>query len=405
MIAESGPFSRRAVTWIAAVCTVSLLGGAVLGALGDDIAAPRSHGSDGFSYSALGHAGFREVLSHLGVPVVLSRHASGRRAAAGGVLLVAEPNSRDGLKTMIETARSTLLVLPKWRSEPHEFAPGWIRIVTPVPETEVNDVLADAGVVARLARPRSVEGGWTGAPGGGPVLQFPQLLEGEGLEALIRCREGILLAEVPHPLGEGRRLRILSDPDLLANHGLGRGDNAAIVVAAIEDLRGGSGTVFIDETLHGFARTPSFWRESLSFPLALVTMHALLLAGLVVLAGGARFGAAAHVEAAPGKAFLVENTARLLALGGHSSAVLVRYWRDSLRAVAETLRAPGSPGSTVCLDALDRASRSRGLVDGARSLDAKVLEAARGKRRDGGRTLLRAAAEVRSWREEMTRGH
>ena len=41
----------------------------------------------------------------------------------------------------------------------------------------------------------------------------------------------------------------------------------------------GSGAVFLDETLHGFARAPSFWRETLSFPLGLVTIHALLLAG------------------------------------------------------------------------------------------------------------------------------
>ena len=378
----------------------------IAGAFGDDIGTPTSSGSDGFSCSGLGHAAYREVLQRLGVPVVLSRHSSGRRASAGGVLVVAEPASTEGLAEMIGAAGSTLLVLPKWKGVPHEFADGWVQAVRPVSEGEIKDVLAAAGIRATLVRPDTAQG-WEGATDAAPTLLFPQLLEGDGLVPLLRCREGILLAEFPHPRGDGKRLRVLSDPDVLANHGLGRGDNAAIAVAAVEELREGSGAVFLDETLHGFARAPSFWRETLSFPLGLVTIHALLLAGLVVLAGAARFGAPGTAPAVlePGKRFLVDNTAGLLALGGHSSAVLVRYWRDALRIVAETLRLPGSPNSPASLDAMDRVARSRGVKEDARSLEARVLEAAREGGRDRGRVLLRAAVAVRAWREEMTRGH
>lgn len=403
---EPPPFSPRATRWVVGVCTGSILLGALLGALGEDISSRSSNGSNGFSPSALGQEGFRLLLGRLGIPVISSRDSSGRKASAGGVLLVAEPEVLEGLHEMLAASRASLLVLPKWRGRPHPAEPRWVVEVTPVPESRVEAVLHEAGVKAYLLRIPGAGTGWKGAPGPPPTIRFAQLLSGNGLTPLIQCDEGVLLAEAPHPGGGAKRLLVLSDPDILANHGLGKGGNAELAVAIEESLRRGKGAVVMDETIHGFTRETGLWREMLRFPLALSVVHALLLAGLLVLGGGARFGA--PLPAAPvieaGKRVLVENTADLLLAGGHSRDVLVRYWRASYRDVAETVHAPGTPGSSESVAFLDRLSEARGLGRRASELGGRVRSAVEAPSQ-GGRLLVETSADIHAWRKEMTRGH
>ncbi len=109
-------------------------------------------------------------------------------------------------------------------------------------------------------------------------------------------------------------LYVLADPEALGNAGLHRGRNAYFLLAVLDHIRTDDGGIVFDETLHGHEVVPSLWRELLSFPLVLVSLHVLLLLAVVVWAAMNRFGAPRSVPPAlePGTHFLVENTARLL---------------------------------------------------------------------------------------------
>ena len=74
-------FKSRSVVWIVALSGLSLLVGILLTVFRDDLAQFQSHDADTYSYSAIGHHGFAAFLRQLGVPVIVSRHHSGLKAA------------------------------------------------------------------------------------------------------------------------------------------------------------------------------------------------------------------------------------------------------------------------------------------------------------------------------------
>ena len=402
------PFARRTVVWLVGLSLLSMAAGILFSVFGGELGSRPSWGPSSFSPSARGHSAFAEVLRRLGLPLLVSRDASGRRASAGGVLVVAEPSSTEGLRAMIAESRAALLVLPKWTGSTHFAREDWVEEVETLPPETPGGVARELFPAARLRLVAGGGTGWESDFGAVPRLRAAQLMDeaGGGFRSLVRCAEGVLLAEVPHPGGEERRLLLLSDPDVLANHGLGSGENAVLAVAVLEDLRGGRGAVIIDETLHGFRRSSSLWRELLGFPLALVSLHGLFAAGLLAWAAGVRFGAPLPESPAlaAGKAFLVDNTARLLQAGGHSAHVLVLYHRFVRVAVAEALAAPGSPGSAESVARLDAVAGARGASLTATALAERVKEATAARGKGAAREILRAAGEVHRWRKEMTRG-
>jgi hypothetical protein len=58
--------------------------------------------------------------------------------------------------------------------------------------------------------------------------------------------------------GEGR-IVILSDPYVVANNGIGRGDNLHLAMNLLTELRGEGGRILIDETHHGFGESHNQW--------------------------------------------------------------------------------------------------------------------------------------------------
>ena len=88
-----------------------------------------------------------------------------------------------------------------------------------------------------------------------PDLEAPiQLMHGDRLQPLIGDADGMLLGELTD---RNRKIWVLSDPDVISNHGLARAGNAALAVAMIKRLRSGSGSVVFDETVHGFISEPA----------------------------------------------------------------------------------------------------------------------------------------------------
>ncbi len=213
----------------------------------------------------------------------------------------------------------------------------------------------------------------------------------------------------PRPAAAGRRLLgrvkrdrgtvdVLSDPDVLDNHGLRSADNARFAVELIDGLRDG-GPVVIDETMHGYAQNPSLLHAVFEFPLVLATLQVLVCAILVVWAAMVRFGprTAAPPPIAPGKDFLIRNTAALLHYGGHHAHALRRYLALTVAAVRHALHAPAlAPGAMTAW--LERVRGVRGGKISLVELERAVETAA------SPGEVVELADQVFRWRMEMTHG-
>jgi hypothetical protein len=402
----AAPFARREAGWLAALAAVSLVASGALAAFADVLDVPSS-AADSFSRSALGHHAFVELLGALGRPVVVSRSRTADKAP-GATVVIAEPllgpaeldeRSRELLRGMLAAADRVLLVLPKRVGFSDRLRPRWIGGALPVPEQLAQEVLAAAGLDARVVRPQGSAGGWRGElpP---PDVAEPQLVASASLAPLVSTGEGMLVGE---RLEGGRRLVVLADPDVLETHGLGRGRNAELAVALLDRLDPGGGAVVVDETLHGHELQPSIARELLRWPLVLATLQAALALALLAWAALARFGRPrpAPPPLGPGKEVLVENAAELLRHGGHVAPCVAAYWRSAKEQIARALRPPGERSADL--------EASFAAVAAARGRTARVAELERrvaslAGRRRAEEEALRTALDIHAFREEMTDG-
>jgi len=397
------PFRRRTVVVLVVVTGLSFLATLLWGIFGPELVPGRSSQSDSFSRSALGHRAFVELLRELELPTVVSRFNSGRRARQSALLIVAEPwvdseQRRRMLRNMVSDAHRAMLVLPKWRGVESRSDAAFIESAELLPANAVEDVLeaidADASIVRMPAGERLT---WQSLEIGGatPSIASPQLLRGPSVTAIVRCEAGTLLGLLRTSHGD---MYVLSDPDLLSNHGLHRPGNARTTMGIVDLARGGKDAVVVDETLHGFGKEPSLFRSLFEFPLGLATIQALLAAAVLLWAAMGRFGAP-HPAAPPieaGKQALIGNIAALLALGGHSMHALRRYFEVAVAEVRARLHVPAGLKAAQADEWLDRGRTTVRLSD----LREIVKEEGRGDRR----RVLVIALRIHRWREEMIGG-
>ena len=385
-------FSRRAVLVLVAVGVASLLIGVFTGSLSgggaEDEVVP-----DGYGLSAIGHRAFLELLRERDVPLIARRDPAGP-TGDDTVLLLLEPDPRSDaewrrLERLVRESARVLLVLPKWIGTGGGEGPGWVEEVELRARADVERVLELAARPAALYRGPS--GDWNGVLSRAPSLGRPQLVEPPPDAAVLALgSEGALVLE----RREGNRhLLVLSDPDVIANHGLGRGANAELAVALVEHLRDGDTPVVVDESLHGHVRPLSITSELLRFPLVLLLLQLVVVTAGLLWAGVWRFGppSADGPELAPGKQVLVENTASLLVHGGHADHLLARYGAQCRARVATAYHLPAD------------------LTDGERRERLAALGPGRAPPPEPDGTpdaygLLEAAGRVHRWREEMLHG-
>jgi hypothetical protein len=397
--------------WLAGVGASSLaLAVAFLIAGAPESAEVDSAGADAYSRSALGYRGLVGLLRREGVPVMVSRYDSSRRAGRSAVLVVAEPhleNARSDrarrLTQMLGLTQTALLVLPKWTGREDPERPGWIAEARPVPTAAVAHVLSAASVPATATRhagagPESCAGlarslTWT----------QPQLLTptSDVLEPVVTCEGGVLLGRVKT---SKLQLFVLSDPDLLANHGLAKGENEGAALEVVEVVRARKKALVIDETLHGHERIPSLWRELFAFPLLPAVLQAGLALLALVLSGLGRFGAPVKAELAlaPGKSVLIENTAFLLRSAGYDAHTLGRYFDAAVAEVAHALHAPPGAKTRELSEFLQGAARRRRVSVDLRTLEAQIERLKRQPLAPA--AVVAAARRVYRFKEEMLRG-
>jgi hypothetical protein len=410
-----GGFSRRALGWIVGGTVASFLAFVLLGVYGKDLDRRPTPQANTFSYSALGHHGLASFLVSMGLGV-LPRQAPAGGVGPGRPLILAEPDGRDPerLKALREEARDRgarlVLVLPKWSPGPaRKDRPDWLDRVSLMPGREVERVVRELGdeglrkvTVERLDEPLRCTAAWGSSTAGMRIDVAPQLLApSPELDPVVSCSGGYLIARRAGAAGPATYL--ISDPDLLNNQGLGQDGNAEAVYRFLTHDLAATSVVF-DETIHGFNRVPGLLAEALRFPMVLAVLQSVLLLGVVLWAGMGRFGkplpAAAGIEA--GKEVLIDNTAKLLASGGHAADSLLLYFRQTTRAVAAHYFLPPD------LPESERLARLQRLTDGHRqelnlaALERGIQRLPAGRR--GEEQAARLAGRLHEWRGQMTGG-
>ncbi len=405
MSADTPVFSTRAVFWLIAIGFLSFAGGAAIFVFGERIEPASSAGSHAFSTSAIGYQGLVRTLRRLETPVVVSRNASAEKAWETSLLVITEPPDADEVGDRLRemsAAPRVLLVLPKWRGRADPANPGWVSALQPRPIGQVEKVLhhvMPGAEVRRPVGPVAFEGERFGVA---PELESPQLVYFNRLKPVVASEQGMLIGEIDVGF---QRIWVLSDPDLLNNRGLGRGDNAVLAVRMIEALRPPDGGVVFDATLHGFQLDRSLWREAFAFPFVLVTIQFVATVVVLLWAGTGRFGSPLPVERAlaPGKGGLIDNTASLFQGGDRGRQILSRYLTAMTRDVARQLHAPPGLGEAERVAWFDRVGRARGVQVPFGSLHQRI----RGlidRDRVADMRLVRAAQQLYLWKREMTHG-
>lgn len=334
-----------------------------------------------YSISAIGYGGLYDTLRRLDRPAKRAASNALSLAGANGTLVIGEPDLEritSGGSLKLLRARRLLVILPKWRGIPHEEELAWVSGVEPVPLAHAKQTLywvvrADNDVFRKEWPSRwSVNEVGISPTGSGIV----QLIRSTTMRPVVGDSDGMLVGEI---IEGKRKIWILSDPDVLSNHGIFTGDNAAFMLTLMDQLRlwendDPKASIVFDESVHGFQEarwTPL--RLLFSFPFAIVTLLLCCSAALWVMAGANRFGA----PIAPkrpldfGKATLIYNSARLLDYAGHHPVVLKRYVRMTVHSAGQLLHAPPSLDDAALAAWLDTIGKANGVTGSC----AKIMRA------------------------------
>jgi Domain of unknown function (DUF4350) len=405
-MSEAPTFSRKLLLgWIAGAVVIFAASMYLMGQKEHE--GTDNTGPSAFSRSTIGHAGIFDVLQRLDIPVIKSASDSMSRLGKGGVLVLAEPSAdlrKDDAIAALLKAEKVLFVLPKWKGLPSEEHFGWVRLVQ---QRSILDPKWAVKLVASRADVVREEGTFqwtTNELGLTPNVRTPlQLISGSGLRPVIASEKGMLVGEL---VERNRRVLVLSDPDVIANHGLARAGNAALAVALIKRLRGASGTVVFDETIHGYtAPAENPFSLLFRFPFVIATVQGLIAVALLLWATLARFGAPQSVPPplSAGRAGLLQNMAKLIEFTGHQQVMVRRYVEETLRHVARQLHAPRALTGDALVAWLKRVGGARGVTVDCGALLRQARELGGAGRRDQ-TSLVRLARDTHRWQGEMLDG-
>lgn len=393
------PFSPRTVVALILVGILAFAGFLVLATYAPELRGRADVRAHALSSSAVGYRGVTVMLRAMDEKASIIRARPSPRALNGtGLVLTPGPDaSVKDLQDYPEALR-TLIVLPKWQVLPDPAHPGFVRKIGHLPP-------GNGAVQALAAYEKGTQVALT--PGPQKLKIYPwrraqrvqtaaldgvQTISGPGWTPVVADAQGraVVVKSISHP-----DVYVLSEPDLLNNHGLKDYAAAEFGVQLLRWLAGDDGVAF-DVTLNGLGRERSLMRLMLEPPWLAATLCVLATAALMGWLALARFGAAAR----PGRAIalgataLVDNSAGLIRMARKEPAFGAAYAESAL---ASALKASGGAHLTGehADEWLARAAARLGLDD-PRDLAA---EAARAKTND---ELTAAARKLHRWRLEMT---
>jgi len=360
------------------------------------------------SVSAVGTRAFMRLLERHDFTVKVDRSRSVFSAGGDDQLrvIMAKPIPTQDNKAFFLSrlvGPSLLVVLPKWEVTEDPFHPGWVAGAADVPAKDVIAVLRLVVPSATLVRPTETVAWTINQLGFAPTLAQPQLFKSKLARPIVGSEDGMLIGEIKRG---SQRIWVLADPDLIANHGLHRGDNAALALALIENFLPQGGEVVFDVATPLPEEPPSVQRLLFEFPTAIVTIEIAAMCLLLLWAAAASFGTPLGLARpiATGSAALIANMSALLILGGHVRGMLDRYGDAVVRDVAHRLHAPVGLNERELAAWLARIETARGIKTSLARLQHRLNDTGATRARPDTRYVMSLASAFHQWRQEMIRG-
>jgi hypothetical protein len=387
---------------VGATATLALL---FLFAYAPDLRNAQSSDSVAVSRSATGYAGLQALLRLSGIPSEIDRGPT--VGALRPSLTIITPNGDTEESELREyRARGPLLVvLPKWTTRPIALRPAWVEKTGAFPVESLERL---ASPIARLRIKQ-----WSGDTRNAdlsPQISIPGLprrLNGrlEHLQTATGAAPILWIGDKSRAIllrvrGGANPVYVLSEPDLLNNHGLGNESAARSAAAIIAALRQGKGPVMLDVTLNGLGRTNSPLKMLFEPPFRGATISAVLAALMMMFHALARFGAPQDGgQTTPrGKRALVNNSAALVRMMGREAGMAPRYVQAARDLVLARLggRRRSLDEQNALLAAMEKRAGSPTRYD---DLAAEAVTA-----KNNG-DLLRIAIKTYAWRRRITGEH
>lgn len=244
----------------------------------------------------------------------------------------------------------TMVVLPKWRSGMRLTKLAHPALVVPGENVEeLGQRLVSAGrfELSYAASPFS-EYAYDAQDGErlGATLYAAQTFSSDRCRPLVGTEEAMIVGDCQRVKRDASdRILVVSDPDLLNNHGLTLGDNAFIIRDIVQTYAEGK-RVLVDysrinwlTTETGRSERERSWSDLLRFldpPFTLIWFGAVAAFLLVLWRAGLRFGPPAPSLQGRGasKALAIAARARLMLLSGRAGAMVEDYLRARLASTA-----------------------------------------------------------------------
>ncbi|MEQ9327459.1 MAG: hypothetical protein RJQ21_09195 [Rhodospirillales bacterium] len=405
---DNAVFSIRTLAALMTVGILSFTGIVVISMVAPDVQRESDFDASTYSVSAVGHKALVETLRASGRTVLVSRSRSAEKAAADNLLLAVEPESAELLKNLVgsaRSARSTLIVLPKRLVGRHEANARWVGTHRLVAVERIAGIAEPVVQNLRLTRGlahRRIHGDFVLNPPEIDVDDLQLLQWNPGLQPLLQVGSGILLARVGNRFS---RTFLLSDPDILNNSGLSRGENAQLTAMILDQIAGSNDAFVFDEEIHGFGQRPDLWRNLLSPPLVAPTLAVAMALLVLVLAGVKRFGPAmkARPAHAAGRGTLYDVTAMLLGQRGDYRLLAREYAAMTMRVMSEEMRLSRRLTTEQRVRHIAEIGRRRGVEGDLRGMLAGLGyfgAAVTGRRVEA----VALAARLNQWSKEVLHG-
>lgn len=392
---SEGAFNPRTMLLVTAVGIAAFIAMLVLGAYAPDLRSGHNGGAHALSNSATGFSGLVHLADETGRNPVIVRNET--EFDSEDLAVVTPESFASGLDKLLNErgSRTTLIVLPKWETAADRTHPGWVTASQLLPPMISENVLAPS-VALKIAEAKSHHEPLRNVDPTAPAeLRFlapaiVQTMTGGSIKPIITTASGgIVLGKVAD-----RPLYILSDPDLINNHGMGNQQQAASALAMLDFLNStGAKSILFDVTVNGLGRSRSPLKLAFDAPFLGVTL--IIFTAMVLAAWQAlvRFGPIKRRERAIafGKGALVDNSAALIRKAGREAHLGDRYVDVIRERAANLFRIP------VTLDA-DALSHRLEKLNPQHSFAEAAEAACSAQSRD---ELLVAAQSLNHWIEEV----
>jgi hypothetical protein len=391
-----GLFPKKRMRWLVGLAIFGFLGALFINIIKDDSGVP-APGATPQSESSIGQKAFINFLAEMNVETGFSFGEMLSFVGVDQLTMLIEPDPaaisfRDLPRRM--DAKTVLLVLPKWKETADKDKPRWIVQAGLMERAAVremaNAVVAGTDIV-RLGAPVSFN---RNEYRNAPTLNRPQLIRSARLKPIIAAPDGILFGSIKR----GRStIYILSDPDLLNNHGLDNGNNGALILGIVNRLRGDGG-VSIDYGIYRNISAKSMWRRLIEPPLVGITAVLFLSLLLLLWHTSTRFGQPLTVPLPfdRGKRALIANSAALFETRDHSYDLLEKYLDQQLAEILRQQPHIARLAGAARLKALDHLSQTRGTHQNYSRIEAQVKARAIDP--------AQLAQLIYVWKQEILRG-